>query len=89
MRLIYKNYTAEPEEGTVGRWTLSHTVEITGKDKKKKQVKKLIGYSYTFESMLKKIAVLESQKGTQDLTIAEYIANFKGILEEITNKLKV
>ena len=90
MKLTYKNYTAEEEEG---RFNLYKDVEMKA-TKDTERLKKgdeytnrvLIGYGFTFERLLKRIT--ESELSTRkDMTLHGYIYNFKAVLDDLRNTL--
>jgi len=91
MKLTFKNYTAISDGD---RFDLYKTKTVTATEKSKEhkagdkyETTILIGYGYTFESLLKRItADTLSEKDT--MTIVEYIKEFKVIVNEISNTLK-
>lgn len=94
MELKYKNYraVANPVPGT--RFDLFETRTVRAeKDTKTKTKDKLyssehtVGYSYTFESMLKKIAQLEVSKNENIHTIQGYIVELKRVVEDLKQVL--
>ena len=90
MNLTFKNYTAEEENGRFNLYKAEMVTAAKDSDTRKKgekyEVNKVIGYSYTFESMLKRMATdMTAQKDIT--TIREYIDEFKKVLEKIENAL--
>lgn len=92
MKLTYKNYIAKSDGD---RFNLTQIKHLTAKEDGKKYKKGekyttevLIGYGYYFENLLKKIITLELSNGENTLSIAEYIDEYKSLLEQIKTALK-
>lgn len=86
MKLFYKDYIAEADGD---RFNLFETVTVTAKKDGKKFKKgdkyedmKPISYGHTYESLVRKIASLESAKG-KDCSLGEYVVIFKRELEKV------
>jgi len=86
MKIQFKNYTAEADSG---RFNLSKTITMTAKTdtKTRKKGEKykgevLIGYGYSFESLLHRIATDITSEGDIK-TISQYINEYKETLKQI------
>ena len=79
MKILYKDYVAEAESDRFNLYK-------KGKTQKGKDKLDTIGYGYTFEGLLRKIAHLEMGKKS-DMTFAEYIADYKKIIKEVEEAL--
>ena len=92
MEIVYKNYIAKEENN---RFNLSKKEMVTA-TRDTKNIKKgdryeaeiFIGYGYTFERMLRRIAEDIMSKESK-LEIKEYIVKFKEIVKEIDGVLAV
>jgi len=90
MKLIYKNYIAEEENG---RFNLYKDVTMVATKDSKNHKKGdeyvgtvTIGYGYTFERLLRRMA--EDIVGEKDIsTLNGYIEEFRCVIDELENVL--
>ena len=84
MKLKFKKYIAEEDNG---RFNLSKLVVATSKKGERYETLSVIGYGYTFERLLRRMA--EDIVSEKDIhTIKEYIEEFKVVIDELKNTLE-
>lgn len=84
MNIVYKNYTLEPEDV---RWNLYKTVPGTSKQGEPIETKLNFGYGMTFEHCLNSIVCDELKNIDGDVSVLEWIKEYKKANEIITNCL--
>jgi len=83
MKLKFKKYIAEEDNG---RFNLSKLVMATSKNGERYETLSVIGYGYTLERLLRRMA--EDIVSEKDIhTIKEYIEEFKVVIDELKNTL--
>ena len=84
MKLKFKKYIAEEDNG---RFNLSKLVMATSIKGERYETLSVIGYGYTFERLLRRMA--EDIVSEKDIhTIKEYIDEFKDVIDELKNTLE-
>ena len=91
MEIKYKNYTAKESDG---RFDLSFTTKIKAKEDtihRKKgdeyEIETVVGFGYTFETLIRRIIENELSQNNEVMSLKEYINEFKELKNEITNIL--
>jgi hypothetical protein len=85
MNIIFENYKLEPEDT---RFNLYKTETRKDKDGNPKEVTDILGYAMPFENCLKCIAHDKLSENNQDLSIQEFIKQYKEISNTLLNSLK-
>jgi len=89
MIITYKNYIIETEKDRFNLF-ISKIVEAKKDTKEHKKgekikTKEIVGWSFTFEGMIKRIILEELNKKDETVSLREYIIKFRELLEEIKN----